>query len=83
MVTLEDKTNKGRIDLAARIANEIYIIEFKLDGSAEAALSQIKIKGYSGKFLRGGKRIHLAGINFSTELRNIEDYREEIITQQS
>ena len=56
-----------------------YIIELKLDGSAEEALKQIKEKKYHEKYFRKGNAIHLLGINFSSKEKNITDWKEEIV----
>ncbi len=82
-VYLEILTNKGRIDAVVKTPKHVYVIEFKRDESAEKALSQIKDKGYHEKYRAWSsgfeKKVHLLGINFSTEKRNIESWKEEII----
>lgn len=65
----EDPTNKGRIDLALKLPNTIYVIEFKVDGSN--ALEQIKEKKYYEKYLSDERDIYLVGIEFDTNDRNI------------
>ena len=45
----------------------VYIFEFKLDGSAEAALKQIDDMGYANEFLASGKTICKVGVNISSE----------------
>jgi hypothetical protein len=68
-------TNKGRIDLAVIFPEKVYIIEFKCNQSPEIALQQIRDKGYPEKDQRNGQTIFLVGINFSTETRNIADWK--------
>ncbi|MBV7327774.1 PD-(D/E)XK nuclease domain-containing protein [Chloroflexi bacterium TSY] len=46
----EVKTNRGRIDAVVELANQIFIFEFKLDGTAKAALKQIKETEYYRKY---------------------------------
>ena len=76
----EDVTNRGRIDISVKVKNDLYyIIELKLDESAEEALKQIKEKKYYEKYGMKGNTIHLLGINFSSKERNITDWKEEII----
>lgn len=41
---VEYHTNEGRIDLVLQTDQYIYIMEFKLNGTAEEALQQIKEK---------------------------------------
>ncbi|SLM27481.1 AAA-ATPase-like protein [Desulfamplus magnetovallimortis] len=70
-------TCKGRIDLLMEFKDKIYIIEFKCNQSADAAIKQIRDKGYAVPYLKTGKDIHLMGINFDSEKRNILDWKHE------
>lgn len=74
----EDKTSDGRIDLSIVTPDYVYIIEFKINSSAELALSQIEEKEYYLKYLNGKRKIFLVGINFSAEKRRIDDYKVKI-----
>jgi len=67
-------TSRGRIDMVMSFRDLVYIIEFKCGQSAEAALSQIKEKGYAEPYRRSGRRVILLGINFSLETRNVEGW---------
>ncbi len=82
-VNLEEITNKGRIDAVVKTPGHVYVIEFKRDESADKALEQIKNKGYWEKYKawsnNSSRRIHLLGINFSTEERNITEWKEETL----
>ena len=69
-VVCEDATNQGRIDMTLETFTDVFIIEFKVD-SAEAPLQQIERRRYWEKYQSLGKRIHLLGITFSAEERNI------------
>ncbi|TCW60579.1 ATP-binding protein [Treponema sp. J25] len=72
-VSCEDATNQGRIDMTIETFRDMYIIEFKVD-SSEPAIKQIEERRYWEKYQGQGKRIHLLGINFSSEERNITDW---------
>ncbi len=72
-VTVEDCTNKGRIDMAIELENRVYLIEFKVDMEGKA-LAQIKEKGYAGKYQDKGKEIILIGISFNSRERNIAEF---------
>ena len=76
----EKGTNKGRIDCVLKCQKDIYVIEFKFNGSADEAVNQIKKNGYHEQYLTSGKRIHLLGINFSNEDRNISGWKEEVLS---
>jgi len=80
-IEAEARTNIGRIDAVVQTVQRIYIFEFKLDGSAENVMQQIKDKSYYEKFLASGKEIILIGANFSTEKRRVEKWRSETITK--
>lgn len=71
-VESEVQTSDGRMDALVKIDNYIYCFEFKLDGSAEQALTQIKDKGYLTPYLNQGKKCIAIGINFSSETKKIE-----------
>ena len=80
-VDAEEKTNIGRMDISVKVKDDLYyIIELKLDESAEKALKQIKEKRYYEKYEKKGNTIHLLGINFSSKERNITEWEEEVIT---
>ena len=66
-------TNRGRVDAVVETPCGIYVFEFKLNGTAEEALAQIKEKGYHEKYLRSGKKVTLAGVAFDSEMRNLSD----------
>ena len=77
----EMHTSKGRIDMVLRTEKHLYVIEFKVDESAEKAMEQIKENEYHERFLaeKGKVRIHLLGIALSSEKRNITGWKEEIV----
>lgn len=53
---------------------EIYIIEFKINQSADLAIAQIKEKGYAEKYSDDPRPKKLLGINFDPETRRVDDY---------
>ena len=74
---VEHHTSNGRIDLLINTQDYIYIIEFKLDKSAEDALQQIEEKQYAKPFEHDGRTIYKIGINFSSKTRRIEGWKIE------
>ncbi|QTA38008.1 ATP-binding protein [Thermosipho ferrireducens] len=76
-VVAEELTNLGRSDLVVKYANKVYIFEIKIDKNSNEALEQIKTKKYYEKY--SGREIYLIGINISSELRNIVEYKIEKI----
>ena len=76
-VGTEVLTCRGRIDLVAEFTDKVYIMEFKCNRNAEAAIRQIRKKGYAERYAQSGKRIILMGIDFSTEKRNLREWKTE------
>jgi len=76
-IIAEDVTNLGRIDLTIKVGDNIYILEFKVNGSD--ALKQIKEKNYVQKYINEDKNIYLLGIEFSKEEKNISKFEWEKI----
>jgi hypothetical protein len=80
-VRVEDATNHGRIDMTVQLAGQIYLFEFKVvellpEGHA---LQQIKDKGYADKYRSEGRPIHLIGVEFSRESRNVVGFEVELL----
>jgi hypothetical protein len=71
-VKAEYHTSEGRIDLVLQTPDYIYVMEFKLNGTAEEALAQINDKNYALPFAADGRRLIKIGVNFSSQTRNIE-----------
>lgn len=75
--TTEYQTSNGRIDILIDTPSFIYVIELKLDKSAEEALRQINEKDYCLPFSFSGKKVFKIGLNFSSRKRNIDDWKIE------
>ena len=71
---VEYHTNMGRIDLVLKTNDYIYVMEFKLEGTAEEALQQINEKHYALPFATDPRKLFKIGVNFSNQLRNIEQW---------
>lgn len=71
-VKAEYHTSEGRIDLVLQTADYIYVMEFKLEGTAGEALQQINEKHYAQPFEADGRKLFKIGVNFSSKTRNIE-----------
>ena len=76
-VKAEYHTSEGRVDLVLQTDRFIYIMEFKLDGTAEEALQQIRDKHYADPFLADRRKLFRVGVNFSDQTRNIERWLVE------
>jgi hypothetical protein len=73
--TSELLTSRGRIDLAVKFPDKVYLLEFKCDQNAGAALAQIQAKGYAERYRGAGKKVILVGINFDPATRNVAEWQ--------
>ncbi len=74
-VEAEKSTSNGRIDILIKTSGYIYIIELKINNSADVALQQIEEKGYAKAFADDPRKIFKIGVSFSTASRRIEDWK--------
>jgi hypothetical protein len=67
----EVKSARGRADAVVETRDQLYVFEFKLDGSAEQALAQIDGKGYLLPYTGSGAKLWKIGVEFDAAARNI------------
>lgn len=67
----------GRVDVFFETDNRVYVIECKRNQSADDALAQIDMKKYAKKISSADKPVVKIGANFSTEERNIVEWKVE------
>ena len=70
-VDVEVHTADGRIDVVMRTSNTLYLMELKINQSAETAQKQIDDKEYIKRFVHYKLPIVTVAINFSTEKHTI------------
>ena len=75
---VEDSSGRGRADMVALHGGQVFVFEFKMaDGgeggkdAAQQAIGQMQQKGYAEKYRDRGEPIHLVGVAFSREDRNL------------
>ena len=73
-VTAEDSGSTGRADLAVQTAGRVYVFEFKVFAATEegAALRQLRERDYAAKYRHLELPIHLVGVEFNAQTRNVE-----------
>ena len=78
-ITVEDSSSHGRLDMAVLFNDRVYLFEFKVVelASAGAALAQLKERRYADKYRALGQPIHLIGVEFSKDERNIAAFDAE------
>ena len=74
-IQAEARTAKGRVDILVQTKSAIFVMELKLDKSAEEALTQIDDKGYALPWKHDGRRVFKVGINFSTKERTVTAWK--------
>ena len=72
-LTVEDSSSHGRLDLAVRAGGQVYLFEFKVvEMEPEgAALAQLQSRDYAAKYRHLNQPIHLIGVEFSRDTRNV------------
>lgn len=73
-VDVEVRTPRGRVDVVLRTHTTLYVIELKLNRTADAALQQIDLKNYPERFALCGLPVVKVGVNFSRERRTLDDW---------
>lgn len=74
LVLTEKQQSEGRADCIIETQNDVYIFEFKLDGTARQALDQIEAMGYARPYAADHRNIHRIGVNFSSKTGTIDDW---------
>ena len=72
-IVVEDSGSDGRLDMAVRFNDNVYLFEFKVVELAPegAAMAQLQAKGYADKYRDLDQPIFMIGIEFSRETRNL------------
>ena len=72
--TVERRTSDGRIDMVIETEKFIYVMEYKVDGTAQEAMDQINSKQYSLPWMADHRPVIKIGASFSTTERRLTDY---------
>ena len=76
-VDVEVHTPTGRVDIVMKTNKALYVIELKMNKSAEAAMKQINLKNYAAKFSLCHLPVTRIGLCFDAERRTISDWKIE------
>ena len=74
LVDVEVHTPRGRVDIVLLTKTDLYVVELKLNKSAQAEMQQINLKNYRQRFALCGLPITKVGINFDSTQGTIEDW---------
>ena len=75
IVDTEVKSGLGRADVVIQTNADIFVLELKVDDTAEYALQQIDSKGYTIPYEADGRKLTKCGICISSSARNITHWR--------
>ena len=72
-IVVEESSSHGRLDMAVRAGGQVYLFEFKVVELAPpgSALAQLRERDYAAKYRGGDEPIHLIGVEFSRDTRNL------------
>ena len=76
-VVCEDTQSAGRSDIVVKYRKAIYVFELKRDETADAALAQIREKGYAAPYLADGRPVWAIGLAFDSKTRQLVDAKAE------
>ena len=65
----------GRSDVVIKTKDFIYVLELKVDQSADAALLQIEEKGYALPYAADSRKLFKLGVNFSTKSKRVDGWQ--------
>ena len=74
-VQVERHTSQGRMDVTLQTKDYVYILELKVDQSADTALRQIEEKRYAAPFATDPRRLFKIGVCFSSKERGISEWK--------
>ena len=74
-VHAEVHSARGRADCVAEVRDYVYLFEFKRDGTADEALSQIEEKNYAAPYAADSRRLIRVGVSFDSEKRILKDWK--------
>lgn len=74
-VYTEKQLSEGRADCIVETPKYVYIFEFKLDGTADEALQQIKDRGYATVYAADPRRRFTIGASFSSKTGTVEEWK--------
>ena len=83
-VRAEDASSHGRADMVVLTGGQVFVLEFKMadgegdaDAALDAALAQMRARGYAEQYRDRGEPVHLLGVACGREARNFLEIRAE------
>ena len=74
-VQVERHTSRGRMDVTIQTRDYVYVMELKVDMSADEALKQIEDKQYAAPFAADPRKLFKVGVCFGSESKGIDEWK--------
>ena len=74
-VDVERHTSDGRMDILMQTKDYVYILELKVNQTADIALQQIEEKGYAVPYASDPRKLYKIGVNFNSVTRKIDGWK--------
>ena len=74
-VQVERHTSRGRMDVTIQTRDYVYIMELKVDKTADEALKQIEDKQYAAPFAADPRKLFKVGIRFGSKSKGIDAWK--------
>ena len=74
-IRAEARTAKGRVDILVETKTSVFVMELKLDKSADEALAQVDDRAYALPWRHDGRKVFKVGLNFSTKERTVVEWK--------
>lgn len=74
-IRAEARTAAGRVDILVQTPTAIFVMELKIDKTAEKALRQIDDRHYALPWKHDGRKVFKVGINFSAKERTVTEWK--------
>ena len=74
-VQVERHTSRGRMDVTIQTRDYVYIMELKVDKTADEALKQIEDKQYAAPFAADPRKLFKVGIRFGSKSKGIDEWK--------
>lgn len=74
-VQVERHTSRGRMDVTIQTRDYVYVVELKVDKSADETLQQIEERQYAAPFAADPRRLFKIGVRFGSESNGIDEWK--------
>lgn len=68
-------TAKGSVDIPVLTKTSVFVMELKLDKSADEALAQVDDRVYALAWRHDGRKVFKVGVRFSTKERTVVEWK--------